>query len=439
MTISAGAGAVPGMSFTTDANEFHHAGADVIVEAAVDMRLVSGSVLGAVAASGVLIGTPASIQASAGGGIQLFAGAGIAPSLGSASGPGAPFGPSQPAAVNAGSTAESLNRLNDGIKGASDVVGGAMDLASAEGAFDRAKAAFDMAKGGWDVAKAGGAESSTADTAFAIGGMAFGSAGAVKSGFLDETPDFTNFITGTAAVTGQIMGMGTAGDQAARMKAAGDALGAAGAGGQATSSTGAAGGSLGAPSEGARIYEVAPASIDREAGTNMTCKVGGKKTALVDGKIEYTSGASIEMKAFSKVETSSLFFEAHANIAAAMKGLATAKVESFGSVTVEGKAKFKVASMGKGDIEASKINIKAKATLDVTSAKITIGSGPLTINSATTITSHVNMKKIVKIGGNFYLEGKAQIKGQVDVNAAINAKGDIKGNQTLKNPYFKAG
>ncbi|MBZ0115725.1 MAG: hypothetical protein K8H88_01930, partial [Sandaracinaceae bacterium] len=173
--------------------------------------------------------------------------------------------------------------------------------------------------------------------------------------------------------------------------------------------------------------------------TNMTCKVGGKKTALVDGKIEYTSGASIEMKAFSKVETSSLFFEAHANIAAAMKGLATAKVESFGSVTVEGKAKFKVASMGKGDIEASKINIKAKATLDVTSAKITIGSGPLTINSATTITSHVNMKKIVKIGGNFYLEGKAQIKGQVDVNAAINAKGDIKGNQTLKNPYFKAG
>ncbi len=110
-----------------------------------------------------------------------------------------------------------------------------------------------------------------------------------------------------------------------------------------------------------------------------------------------------------------------------------------GKALLEGKATFKVATMGKGKIEASALTIEGKATLKVESPKIDIGAGTLTIDSMTTIQKHVVMKKNVRIGERLQVGNGAEIKTKLDVNGPIKATGEISGNQTLKNPYFKAG
>ncbi len=306
VTFSAGAGAVDGLSFSTDANEFHWAGVNSIIEANADARVVSNAVLGLAASSGVLIGTPCTIQATAGGAVQIYAGAGLTPSLGGPSGPGAAFGPSEPAEFEAGERAESLNRINDGIKGVSDMVGAAMDFHEGHG-FEAAKAAYEFAKGGWDTAKALGAESGGAETGFKGGDLVMSFAGATAAGM---SGDMAGFVAGAA----DFLGKGASAMAGASPHAGAPAGNPTPATGP-TSVAGAAGGAMGAPGDGsARIHEVAPANIDRKCGGNMTAQVAGKKETKVDGNIEVQSGG--------KIETQSLFFEAHANVTAAVTGLA---------------------------------------------------------------------------------------------------------------------
>src|SRR5688500_4325070 len=76
-TICAGCGAVDGISCTTAGTMFVQAGVEVILEATADMRAVTAAGLGMASASGVLLGTPATIQHSAGGAVQIYAGAGV--------------------------------------------------------------------------------------------------------------------------------------------------------------------------------------------------------------------------------------------------------------------------------------------------------------------------------------------------------------------------
>lgn len=441
VTIQGGAGAVAGVSITTDENEFFHAGVEMILESASDMRCASTGAFGAAATGGILIGTPATIQHSAGGGIQIYAGAGITPSIGSANGPGAGFGASAPAQVNAGARADSLNAFNDFVKAGSDVAGAVMSYQGATDAIGKASAVFSGAKGAWDATKAAtGTKNDTVDTIFAAGGMGFGAVNAANA-----LGNGDNVGAATGAI-GWVAGLATfvAGEEqksnAAKAKAAyGEALSKAEAARAARSELGGKGGSLGPPADGPRIHEVAPANIDRECGADMTAKVGGDKTATVDGSITYKSGNSISMKAFSAISTSSLTFSAHANVSASMKGLATAKVESFGSASLDGKAKFSVSSKGAGSISAPKIDIKT-SKLTVTSSqtkigpgKVDIGPGPVTIDSVTTINKKTEIKGILQVAK------KTEIKGALHVNNRILAKGEIKGNSTLKNSYFKAG
>jgi hypothetical protein len=411
-TISAGAGAVDGFTMTTDANAFQHAAINSIIEAGADARVVAGAVFGAVAGTGVLIGTPCTIQASAGGGIQIYAGAGISPDLGGPTGPGEAFGPSEPAAFEAGERAESLNKLNDGIKAVSDVVGAGMDAAEAETAFEAFKAGYDMAKGGWEAAQALGApEVSFGESDLAMSGV--GMFVAAAGG------DTTDFVTAAADFVGKGMGAASKANPARGGAGLGNTTAATGP----TSVAGAAGGALGAPGDGPRIHEVAPANIDRKCGADMTALVAGKKETKVDGKIEYTSGASITMKAFTKVETQSLFFEAHANVTAVMKGLAQAKVESMGKVLVEGKAKFKVATMGSGTIDATgKLDVKTKGkmTLDAGGVLAMKAGGAATLHAANV--GVVGKSKVALKAPNIELNGATKISKTLEVQGTTKLK-----------------
>lgn len=438
VTLTAGAGAVDGITITTDKDEFFQALGEVIVESKGDMRLVSTGVLAAAASNGIFIGTPGTIQAAAGGGVQIYAGATVSVAIGAPGAPGDPFKAPKPAKVNAGAQADRLNRFNDGVKGVGDVVGGALDWKSAENKYEKAKAAFDMAKGTWDVAKSGNAhvdeKGETKGWAKVVDGTV--KVGELGFGFLDSglPDDATTRVAAAAGVLGKIGGMMEAGGK----PMSGDAIKAAEAAQAAIANAGTAGGGIAGPSDGPRIHEVAPANIDRECGANMTAKVAGDKTTAVDGKIEYTSGASITMKAFTKVETQSLFFEAHANIKAVMKGLASATVESLGSAKLEGKAKATVASMVKAKVEAPKVEIAAKAALDVTSPAITIGSGNLTINSVTKITKQVTVGAKVKVDKDIKCDGKTEVKGDVKSKGTVQAKKDVKASGKIKNGSLTA-
>lgn len=432
-TLAAGAGAVDGITLTTDENVFQHAGTNSITEACGDARMVAGGVLGAAGGQGVLIGTPCTIQASAGGGVQIYAGAGISPSFGGPSGPGAPFGPSEPASFDAGTKAESLNRINDGLRSANDVVGAARDLRGAVNAFDKVKAGYEMAKGGWNTAKAMGASNETVDDLFKAGDLLMAYGSRTRSGM---SGDIVDFVIGSV----DFYAKGASAIASASPVQGGAGLGNATAPTAATSTDGAAGGSMGAPGDGPRIHQVAPGNIDRKCGADMTAVVAGTKTTKVDGNIAYQSGTKIEFKAFSKVETQSLFFEAHANVGATVRGLAQVKVEALGRAVLEGKATFKIATMGKGkveaksalDIQTAKLTVKAGQT-KIGPGKVQIGPGPVTIDSVTTINKKTEIKGALRVAK------KTEIKGALHVNNKINAKGEIKGNATLRNRYFRAG
>lgn len=414
--IHVGSGPVPGFSFTTAGNAFHHANVNAIHEAKTgDARLMATGVLANMAKAGILVGTPCTIQAAAGGGVQIYAGATVEFDLGTPTGPGAPFGPSKPADFSAGDRAESLNRINDGIKGAGDIIGGGLDMASDDWA-DRVKGALGVVKGTWDVLNAATDEERMGTESAAIDGVtgAINLVTGVMSGDMEGALQ-------AVSLGAKYLGKGFEGSAGN----AGAGIGNATAPTEPSTSSGAAGGSLGAPGDGPRIHEVAPANIDRKCGADMTAKVAGKKTATVDGNIEYKSGASIKMNAFNKVETQSLFFSAHANVKATMTGLAIAKVESLGSATLEGKARFKVATMAIGKIEASQLSIAAKAQAIFKSPTINVEGNYLKIKNQTQIYNRLFVQKVTELGDDFVLDGEAELKKSAKIKQAIKAGGEL--------------
>lgn len=423
VTLSAGAGAVDGLTFTTEANAFHHSAVNSITEAGADARIVAGAVFGAVAGDGVLIGTPCTIQASAGGGVQIYAGAGISPSLGSPSGPGDAFGPSSPAEFEAGAKAEYANRFNDGLNSIVSIADAQRSLRDAKG-FKRAKAYLDMARGGWDAAKAAGASNSAVDGAGQVLDAQATLIGAVtEDDPLEAGLAFMDYLGKSGGLLGEFLGV-----------EGGAGLGNATAPTRPTCTDGAAGGTLGAPGDGPRIHQVAPGNIDRKCGAHMTAAVAGNKTTQVDGKIEYQSGSKIEMKAFSKVATQSLFFEAHANVSSKMVGFAQAKVESLGKAVLEGKAKFEVSTSGKGKVEAKgKLDISTDGVLDMGAKGIMkIHSGGVMALRGSSV--GVSAKgRISATAPNIELKGKTKVTKDMEIVGNLKAKatgtfhGKIKG------------
>lgn len=435
-----GKGAVDGISLTSDGKHFFQAGSELIVEAKADMRLVSDAGLGIVGTAGVLIGTPATIQHSAGGGVQIYAGAAVKAATGAGGKPGDPFKASTAPEVDAGKAADSACNWQDGIKGAGDMLAAGIDGRDAwkDGKkYDAAKQAFSGAKGGWDVLKAGGVESAGVDKAFGGVGLGLGGVDALKAA---ESGDMLGF--GTTAVS-TLWGAGSMSSAAAqkekqdKLKASFDeAAGEAKAAQEANKTAGAPGGTLGMPGDGPRIHEVAPANIDRECGANMTAKVGGNKTSSVDGKIEYKAGSAIEMKAGSKIETTSMNFEAHANVSATVRGLAAAKLEALGSVTVEGKAKFKVSTMGSGTVDATgaltmkaggKATLKAGGKLDLLAGGVmTLKAGGPGVFQASSIGITGKGRVSVK-GSAVQLKGPTEIKGKLKCTTEATFVGKMKG------------
>jgi hypothetical protein len=433
VSINAGAGPVDGMSFTTDANSFHHANVNAIHEADADLRAVCGKVLGAIGNTGVILGSPCTIQVTAGGAIQVYAGAGLTADIGDASGPGDAFGPSSPASFSAGERAASMNRINDFIGAAGSVAGGVFDMMGATNNLERAAAALAIAKGGWDATKA-----ATGYTPPKDGGVATG----------ESAAGYTEAALGVAVGIGQgdYPGIISSLAKGIAKKAEGSAANAGAPTGNPTPATGptcvdgAAGGALGAPGDSsARIHEVAPANIDRKCGKDMTAEVAGNKKTTVDGKIDYMSGASITIKAFNKISTQSLFFDATGLVAAKMTGYAKASVESFGKATLSGKYKVEVKSMVSGKVEAKKLEIKGKATMDITSPKITMGGGTVTVTAPSTFEKNVVMKNWARVSKRLQVGDGAEIKTKLDVDGPIKSTGKIHARQELKNPYFKAG
>ncbi|MEQ8456219.1 MAG: hypothetical protein RLO52_18345 [Sandaracinaceae bacterium] len=440
VTIQGGSGAVEGISLTTAQNVFSFSAVDTFIESGSDMKLASTGLLGAAGSTGVVVGTPASIQASAGGAVQIYAGAGITPDIGGPGGPGEAFGPSAPAQVNAGQKADALNRFNDGLKAVGDLASAGLDMhdameaGGAEGALGAAKGAFGVLKGSWDLANAASpASGSGADgvnTAMTVGETTLS---AVETGMKFASGDTTGGVVGLAGLAAKAAGFAGGG-----APMSGEEIEAATAAQQAIADAAAQGGHMSGPVDGPRIHEVAPANIDRECGADMTAKVAGNKTTAVDGKIEYTSGASISMKAFSKVETSSLNFEAYANVGATMKGLASAKVESLGQAIMEGKAKFKVSTMAKGGIEASTLTIEGKGSTTLDSPSHTIKGGKLEIQSETKITKKTTVEGITTLKNKLFVEKKTHIKNALKVDKKIQAGGNITTQAKFKNKNFSA-
>jgi phage gp45-like len=422
-----GAGGVDGVTLTSDVQVFAQSGTETILEAKADMSLVTDAGLGCVGATGVLIGTPATIQHSAGSGIQIYAGAAVSVSTGASGSPGDPFKASEAPKVDAGNTAESACNWQDGIKGAGDMLAAGIDGRDAwkDGKkYDAAKQAFSGAKGGWDVLKAGGVESAGADKAFGAAGLGLGGVDALKAA---ESGDMLGLGTTAVSTLWGAGGMSAAAAQKVKqdkIKASFDAAaGEAKAAKEANKSAGAPGGTLGMPADGPRIHEVAPANIDRECGANLTAKVGGNKTSSVDGKIEYKAGSAIEMKAGSKIETTSMSFEAHANVSATVRGLASAKLEALGSVTVEGKAKFTVSTMGSGAIDAKgKLTVKAGGKLDLLAGGVMIikAGGPASIKASTV--SVIGNGRVSVKAPNVQLIGKATITKDAEIKGNLKCK-----------------
>jgi hypothetical protein len=440
-TIQGGAGPVSGLSLTTNANVFAHAGVEAIVESKADMRAATDGALGAAAAGGILIGTPATIQHSAGGGIQLYAGAGISPSTGSPSGPGAGFAASEAPQTGAGATADSLNAFNDTVKGVSDVAGAVLSYRSATDAIGRATAVFSGAKGAWDATKAAtGYKSDAGDAMFMAGGLLSGvmtPANALANG--DNVGATTGAIGWGVGLVTLVRGEQIKSNTSSAAASYGQALAAAQAAAAAKKEDGAPGSSIVPPADGPRIHEVAPANIDRECGADMTAKVGGNKDTKVDGNISTKSGGSITVKAFSAISTSSLTFSAHANVSASMKGLASAKVESLGSASLSGTAKVSVSSNGSGSVKAPKLTIEGTGTLTVKSAKIAIGAGPMTVDCETTINKKTTIKGMTFLKDKLEVTKKAELKDALKVGKKIQAGGDITTQGQFKNRSFKSG
>ena len=450
VVISGGAGAMDGICLTTGSNIFEQAGAQMVLESTADMRAVTNGALGAVSAVGILIGTPATIQHSAGGGVQIYAGAGVSASPGPPGSPGKPFGASEAPKTGAGSTCDKLNAFNDVVKAGSDIFSGykGMKEAAKEGKgwakdpIGNFNTAFGMVKSTWDGAKAVGAKSDEADvmfTTFGLGTSAVGAANTFGSG--DNVGGAAGALGFAAGVAGLIAGESNKSSGKAIKANYDKKLADATAANKARAENGGAGAGIGAPADGPRIHEVAPANIDRECGANMTALVGGMKETKVDGNIAYKSGGSVSIKAFSAVSTSSLTFSAHGNISASMKGLATAKVESLGSATLSGRAKFKVDTKGSGAVSATgKLDMSSGGKVSVTAGGVLAmkATGAATLHGADVGVVAKGQASIkaptINLRGKTVIHKETEILGQLTTKkkAKVNGKIDGKGGATIK-------
>ncbi len=437
-----GAGDVSGIGMTTDSTVFTQSGADTAFEARSDMKLACLGLLAAGGTTGVVVASPATIQATAGAAVQIYAGAGQTPPVGAPGAPGGSFGPSAPAEVHAGERAEALNRINDGIKAAGDLA----DIALGVGELGEGNDLQQMAGG---LATSLGVITGAVELGQAIAGPSEGGEGhgggegggggesamkgiGIATTGLKAVAAFANkdWVGGTASALGAAAS--AAGFAGGGAPMSGAAIADAKAAQAAAMATANKAGMMSGAVDGPRIHMVAPANIDRECGADMTAKVAGKKETKVDGKIEYTSGASVGIKAFTKIETSSLVFEASANVSATMKGLASAKVESLGQAVLEGKAKFKVETMASGTVAASKLTIEGKATTKIESPKITIGNGTLEIESTTKVTKDTTLEQKLEVGGESTFKSKAVFEKIVQMKSHLYVSKNTTINEKLK-------
>lgn len=396
--MSLGDGPACGISLTTAGGSiFTYSDIDTNIDANASLWLQSNADGGVVCSAGVTIGTPAGIKAAAGGKVDIWAGAATNPNVGGPDGPaGPPTAPTPPcggteAAVNG------ANALNGALKGASDIYSGVSDVAeNGIASIDGAIGAWEAAKGTWDLAKSGH-DAGIYDMEGALGKNTMdgieGAMGVVDAVANIAKGDIPNVVG--AIQSGSKLINAIAGDQ-----------GAAGSGGGAS---GGAGGHDG----GSSIEARGPAGIKKLTDNNME--------AFVGKKIEYKAGTNIVMNAANKVETCSMVFEAHANIAATMKGLARAKVESIGKAVVDGKVTFKIKTDGVGEIKTGGLlKITSDAATKMKAAALNIDAGSLMHAEASDITLNGTSATTIDTP-------KATFTNDVEIAKNLEVKGEIKG------------
>lgn len=397
--LALGDGPACGVSMTTGSGSlFTYSNVDTNVDADASLWLQSSADGGFVCDAGVTIGTPAGIKTSAGGKVDIWAGAAVSPNVG---GPNGPAGPPAAPTPPCGGTEAAVNRanaLNSAVKGASDLYSGVRGAMSGDAStLERVADGWDAAKGAWDLAKSG-QDAGLYDMEGALGKRTIdgveGAMGVVDQVLAVAKGDVPNVVGGLQS--GSKLLDAIAGEQ-----------GADGSGG------GAAGGA-GGHSGGASIEARAPAGIKKLTDNNME--------AFVGKKIEYKAGTNIVMNAANKVETCSMVFEAHANIAATMKGLARAKVESLGKAVIDGKAKFSVSTAGTGKIETgSTLDVQSKGPMNLK------GTGGVNIDGNGRV--HARATSIELLGkSNAKIDSPdTQITGNVVIDKDLEVKGKIKG------------
>jgi hypothetical protein len=421
--MSLGDGPASGISLTTGGgNVFTYSDVNTNIDVNASLWLQSNADGGLVCDAGVTIGTPAGIKAAAGEKIDIWAGAATAPNVG---GPNGPAGPPTAPTPPCGGTEAAVNRsnaLNSAVKGASDIYSGVTGAMGADNALEAAEGVWDAVKGTWDLAKSGH-DAGAYDMEGALGKRTIdgieGGMGVVDQVLAVAKGDVPNVVG--AMQSGSKLLNAIAGEQ-----------GADGSGGGAGSGAGGHGGST-------MIEMRAPAGIKKLTDNNME--------AFVGKKVEYKAGTNIVMNAANKVETCSMVFEAHANIAAAMKGLARAKVESLGKVVIDGKCKFKVETAGTGEIKAGPeltikcgaimkiqaagvIDMKGDASVDIESGggitlkapKVDVDSPQTTCKGKLTVNDVTEIKGPFKARSNMLVDKASRFRSTVRVDGNLNAK-----------------
>lgn len=399
--LALGDGPALGVSLTSGGGSvFFYSDIDTNIDANGSLWLQSNADGGIVCRAGVTIGTPSGIKAAAGGNVDIWAGASTQPNVGSPNGSsGPPEAPSAPCA-DTQTAVDRANALNSAIKGAADVVSGVQDAMSGDSKIKRIAGAWDAAKGLWDIVKAGG-DAGLYDLKTSLGEHTVdgidGGIGVVDQLLSAAKGDIPNVVGGIQS--GRKLGEAIAG-----------LLGEDGSGGGAQSG---AGGRSGGP------------TIEARAPGGITKLTDGEMKAFVGKDIKYKAGGNIAMNAMNKIETCSMVFEAHANIAATMRGLARAKVESFGKAVVDGKASFKVSTSGTGTIQAGgRLEIEGRGGVKMHSPASVL------LQAGSTLTGKANQIKLfgkTEIDGETVIKKKTVVDDDVVITKNLEVKGEIKG------------
>jgi len=373
---------------------------------------------GICAASGVKLGTPAGVLATAGGNVDLWAGAGMGPSI---PGPGcaaAAPAPPQPPCEGAKKSADRANALNAGIKGVADIKSAATN--GATDTIGKLENAYGVLKGGWDVAKAANDALDNGDQFMGDGKPMSKQGGDVTDGVFGVVD---NLMAAKNGDVPDVVGMWQSGKKA--IDAGFDlAEGDAGAGGKDGAGT-AAGGGKGGHGGGAKITIHAPSGIEKATDADML--------AWAAGKIEYKAGSKITMNAGSKVETCSMVFEAHANVAATVRGLARVGIESAGYIAMN--APRLAIKTGDCDTLVAGVLDLTAGTTNIRSGDIDVDAASLTVKAVTTIQGKTTVK------GPFALEGSGTVTGNFDVdeNVSVGNQLEVTGEARFNKQIFSNG